>query len=110
MVMSGRSYERLSFADKTCATRRWTAAPSKMCDFSGATLRGASIRGTTFAFCDFRDADLRDADLTDSRFTNVMTHDRDGGRTDVTGARFEGATLRRVTVEEVIGWPQDPSS
>ncbi|MFD7755654.1 hypothetical protein [Streptomyces sp. NPDC059757] len=27
------------------------------------------------------------------------------GLTDVTGARFEGATLRNVRAEGVIGWP-----
>lgn len=78
-----------------------------MCDFSGANLRGASLRGaSSFAFCNMRDADLRDTDLTDATFGTVLTHDPTGGRTDVTGARFDGANLRRVAFENVIGWPR----
>ncbi|MBY8874194.1 pentapeptide repeat-containing protein [Micromonospora sp. PLK6-60] len=79
----------------------------KMCDFRGADFRGASLRGASFAGCDLRDADLRDTDLSYARFGHVMTHDPEYGRTDVTGARWEGADLRGVTAERVIGWPDD---
>ncbi|GAB7037737.1 MULTISPECIES: pentapeptide repeat-containing protein [Catenuloplanes] len=75
------------------------------CDFRGADLRGASLRGAGFAGCDLRDGDLRDTDLSYARFGYVRTHDPQYGRTDVTGAHWEGATLRGVTAERVIGWP-----
>lgn len=78
-----------------------------MCDFRGADLRGASLPGCSFLGCDLREADLRDADLTDAEFTYVMTHDPDYGRTDVTGAQWQGARLKRVRTDRVLGWPSD---
>lgn len=78
-----------------------------MCDFRGADLRGASLRGASFAGCDLRDADLRDTDLSYASFSDVRTHDPEYGRTDVSGARWDGANLRGVRTERVIGWPDD---
>jgi uncharacterized protein YjbI with pentapeptide repeats len=80
----------------------------KLCDFRGANLRGASLRGTRFSGCDLRDADLRDADLSYASFSAVNTHDPEYGRTDVTGALWQGATLRGVTTDRVVGWPENP--
>jgi len=77
----------------------------KFCDFSGADLRGASLREVILAGCDLRGADLRDTDLTDARFGSVNTGVPPLGLTYVTGARFEGASLRNVQAEGVIGWP-----
>lgn len=37
----------------------------------------------------------------------MRTHDPAYGLTDVTGARWEGARLTGVTVEQVIGWPDE---
>jgi uncharacterized protein YjbI with pentapeptide repeats len=74
------------------------------CDLTGADLRGASLRSSTFTGCDLRRADLRDCDLTEAEIT--FQHTGDGsGRTDVTGARFDGANLTDVSAERVIGWP-----
>lgn len=97
-------HERESFAGKNLRQATLDGHRYKMCDFSGADLRGASLRGASFSFCDLRGADLRGADLTDATFGRVLTHDPAGGRSDVTGARFEDATVRR-TFEAVIGWP-----
>ncbi|WP_411081513.1 pentapeptide repeat-containing protein [Streptomyces sp. cmx-18-6] len=80
----------------------------KFCDLSGADLRGASLRGAVLAGCDLRDADLRDADLTDAILSSVNTGIPSLGPTDVTGARFEGASLRNVQAEDVTGWPPGP--
>lgn len=79
----------------------------KMCDLSGADLRGASLRGASFAFCDLRGADLRDADLSHATFGRVLTHDPEGGRTDVSGARFDGAKMGGITVDGASGWPTE---
>jgi uncharacterized protein YjbI with pentapeptide repeats len=79
----------------------------KMCDFRGANLQGASLRGVCFAGCDLSEVDFRWADLRDARFTFVLTHDPDYGRTDVTGARWEGARLEGATFERVIGWVEE---
>lgn len=77
----------------------------KFCDFSDADLRGASLREVSLAGCDLRGADLRDTDLTDARLGSVNTGMLPLGLTNVTGARFEGASLRNVQAEGVIGWP-----
>lgn len=77
----------------------------KFCDFSDADLRGASLREVSLAGCDLRGADLRDTDLTDARLGSVNTGVPPLGLTYVTGARFEGASLRNVHAEGVIGWP-----
>jgi uncharacterized protein YjbI with pentapeptide repeats len=53
----------------------------------------------------FAGADLRGADLTDAEFTYVSTHSADYGRTDVSGAEWQNACLKRVTTDRVIGWP-----
>lgn len=98
-------HERESFAGQDLRQATLDGHHFKMCDFSGADLRGSSFRGASFDFCDLRGADLRDADLTDAAFGRVLTHDPSGGRTDVTGARFEGATLRRTAFDAVVGWP-----
>lgn len=50
-------------------------------------------------------ADLRETDLTGAGFGSVNTGIPPFGLIDVTGARFEGAALRRVQTEDVIGWP-----
>ena len=104
--MQGRVWhERESFAGRDLRQATLDGHHYKMCDFSGANLRGASLRGTSFSFCDLRRADLRGADLTDATFGRVLTHDPSGGRTDVTGACFEGAILRRTAFDAVLGWP-----
>ncbi|TYC10105.1 pentapeptide repeat-containing protein [Micromonospora sp. MP36] len=96
---------RQSFAGRDLRHRTLDGHSFKLCDFRGANLRGASLRGASFAGCDLRDADLRDTDLSYARFSYVMTHDPEYGRTDVTGARWNGADLRGVAAERVIGWP-----
>ncbi|MET9472444.1 pentapeptide repeat-containing protein [Streptomyces sp. NPDC002922] len=75
----------------------------KLCDLSGADLRGASLRGISLAGCDLRGADLRDTDLAEARLGSVNTGIPPFGLTDVTGARFEGASLRNVQADGVIG-------
>jgi uncharacterized protein YjbI with pentapeptide repeats len=77
----------------------------KFCDLSGADLRGASLREVSLAGCDLRGADLRDTDLTGARLGSVNTGIPPLGLTDVTAARFEGASLHNVQAEGVIGWP-----
>jgi uncharacterized protein YjbI with pentapeptide repeats len=74
------------------------------CDLSGANLRGASLRGVSLSGCDLRGADLRDTDLTGARLATVNTGRPPHGLTDATGARFEGAVLRDIQVDSVIGW------
>lgn len=74
----------------------------KLCDFRGANLRGASLRGVRFSGCDLRDADLRDTDLSYAMFSSVRTHDPEYGRTDVTGAHWEGANLRTAVLRSLI--------
>ncbi|MGL5928753.1 MAG: pentapeptide repeat-containing protein [Dermatophilaceae bacterium] len=106
MAIHGYS-ERASFAGADLRQRTFDGRSFKMCDFRGADLRGASLRGCHFAGCDLRDADLRWADLTEAEFTYVMTHSPDHGRTDVSGVRWEGARLERVTTDRVIGWPSN---
>ncbi|GGM97344.1 hypothetical protein GCM10011578_017590 [Streptomyces fuscichromogenes] len=76
----------------------------RFCDLSGADLRGASLRGAHFAGCDLRGADLRGADLTDAGLGRVNTGRPPYGLTDITGARLEGAILRDVRHDDVIGW------
>ncbi|MBC9000380.1 Pentapeptide repeat-containing protein [Micromonospora aurantiaca] len=98
---------RQSFAGRDLRHRTLDGHSFKLCDFRGADLRGASLRGVSFAGCDLRGADLRDTDLFYARFGYVRTHDPEYGRTDVTGARWDGADLRGVTAERVIGWPND---
>ncbi|MCX4659136.1 pentapeptide repeat-containing protein [Streptomyces uncialis] len=55
--------------------------------------------------CDLRGADLRNTDLTDARFGSVNTGVPPLGLTNVTGARFEGASMPNVQAGGVIGWP-----
>ncbi|TYB95492.1 pentapeptide repeat-containing protein [Micromonospora sp. WP24] len=98
---------RQSFVGRDLRHRTLDGHYFKLCDFRGADLRGASLRGTRFAGCDLRDADLRDTDLSYAQFSYVMTHDPTYGRTDVTGVRWDGAHLRGLTAERVIGWPYD---
>ncbi|MER5606452.1 pentapeptide repeat-containing protein [Micromonospora tulbaghiae] len=100
---------RKSFAGGDLRHRTLDGHSFKLCDFRGVDLRGASLRGVSFAGCDLRDADLRDTDLSYARFSYVLTHDPEYGRTDVTGARWNGADLRGVTAERVIGWPHSLS-
>jgi uncharacterized protein YjbI with pentapeptide repeats len=75
----------------------------KFCDLRSARLRGASLRFARFAGCDLRGADLRDCDLTGAHFGFVMTG-AETGRTDLTSARTEGATLDGAVFEQVTGW------
>src|SRR3954462_15503500 len=70
----------------------------QLCDLRGANLRSASLRSASFIGCDLREADLRDCDLTEAELSFQHTGD-DSGRTDVTGARLDGADLTDVTVE-----------
>jgi uncharacterized protein YjbI with pentapeptide repeats len=79
----------------------------RFCDLSGADLRGASLRGTRLFGCDLRDADLRDADLTEAKFGRVNSGRPPYGLTNVTGARLQGAILRNVHQDNVIGWPSE---
>jgi uncharacterized protein YjbI with pentapeptide repeats len=101
-----RGATRRSFAGLDLRHRTLDGHSFKLCDFSGANLRGASLRGASFAGCDLRDADLRDTDLSYATFGIVRTHDPAYGLTDVTGALWQGAELRGVTAERVIGWPE----
>ncbi|MEU8664550.1 pentapeptide repeat-containing protein [Actinoplanes philippinensis] len=66
-------------------------------------ISGVAAAGTSGA--DLREADLRDTDLSYAGFGPVRTHDPSFGRIDVTGALWQGAVLRGVTAEDVIGWP-----
>ncbi|MFG2030314.1 pentapeptide repeat-containing protein [Streptomyces sp. NPDC048825] len=75
----------------------------KFCDLSGADLRGASLREVSLAGCDLRGADLRDTDLTGARIGSVNTGMPPLGLTDVTGARFEGASLRTAGERGEVG-------
>ncbi|BCY08484.1 hypothetical protein L3i22_035720 [Actinoplanes sp. L3-i22] len=97
-----------SFAGLDLRHRSFEQHFFKLCDFRGADLRGASLRGARFAGCDLRNADLRDTDLSYAEFSSVRTHDPSYGRTDVTGALWQGANLRGVDAEDVIGWPDQP--
>ncbi|MCT9008052.1 pentapeptide repeat-containing protein [Streptomyces sp. NPDC054766] len=74
------------------------------CDLSRADLRGASLRGASLSGCDLRDADLRGADLTYATFGQVNTGRPPHGLTNITGARLDGAILRNVQHDDVIGW------
>ncbi|MFI5841430.1 pentapeptide repeat-containing protein [Catenuloplanes sp. NPDC051500] len=103
--MAANFADRRSYAGHDLRHQTLDGYHFKFCDFRGANLRGASLRGVSFAGCDLRDADLRDTDLSYARFGDVRTHDPEYGRTDVTGARWEGATLRGVIAGRVIGWP-----
>ncbi|WP_410812195.1 pentapeptide repeat-containing protein [Micromonospora sp. 067-2] len=94
-----------SFAGRDLRHRTLDRYLFKLCDFRGLDLRGDSLRGVSFAGCDLRDADLRDTDLSYARFSYVVTHDPEYGRTD-TEARWNGADLRGVIAERVIGWPR----
>ena len=62
---------------------------------------------TSPAATSLRNADFRWADLTDAEFGYVMTHDPNYGLTDVTGANWQGACLKRVKMDRVIGWFKD---
>ncbi|MFI8802751.1 pentapeptide repeat-containing protein [Micromonospora chalcea] len=95
---------RQSFAGRDLRHRTLDRHSFKLCDFRGADLRGASLRGASFAGCD-----LRDTDLSYARFSHALTHDPEYGHTDVTRARWNGANLRGVTAERVIGWTHDRS-
>jgi uncharacterized protein YjbI with pentapeptide repeats len=75
-----------------------------LCDLREANLQSASLRSVRFTGCDLRAADLRDCDLTEAELTYSASGDQ-GGRTDITGARLDGADLTDVTAERVIGWP-----
>ncbi|MFW5469770.1 pentapeptide repeat-containing protein [Knoellia sp. CPCC 206435] len=99
--------ERESFARADLRQVTFDGQSFKLCNFRGADLRGASLRGCRFSGCDLRGADLRGADLTDAVFTYVATHTADYGRTDVSGAQWQDACLKRVTTDRVIGWPAD---
>ena len=77
----------------------------RWCDLRGVNLRGASLRGAMFAGCDLVDADLRDVDLTGARIGRVLTGAPPHGLTDATGVRIDGAVLRQVRFDEVVGWP-----
>ncbi len=98
-------FTRCSFAGADLRQATLDRCWFKMCDLSGADLRGASLRGVRFVGCDLRGADLRDTDLTDAKLGRVNTGTPRHGLTDVTGARFDGATLREVRAEDVVGWP-----
>ncbi len=93
--------EKRSFAGQDLRHRTFDGQFFKLCDFRGANFRSASLRTTRVV----DNADLRDTDLTDAVFSRVLTHDTAYGRTDVTGALWQGATLTRVTADQVIGWP-----
>ena len=76
------------------------------CDLRGADLSGASLRGASFSGCYLRGADLSNTDLSWARFGYLNTGTA-AGLTDVTGAIFDGAVVRRTEVRRVIGWPED---
>lgn len=76
------------------------------CDLRGADLSGASLRGTSFSGCYLRGANLSNADLSWASFGYVNTG-TPAGLTDVTGANFTGAIVRKIEAQRVIGWPDD---
>jgi uncharacterized protein YjbI with pentapeptide repeats len=76
------------------------------CDLRGADLRNASLRRASFSGCYLRGADLGNADLSWARFGYVNTGTA-AGLTDVTGANFDGAVVRKIEARRVIGWPED---
>lgn len=98
-------FTRCSFAGADLRHATLDGSWFTFCDLGGADLRGASLRGVSLAGCDLRGADLRDADLTDAALGSVNTGIPSYGLTDITGARFEGASLRDVRAEDVYGWP-----
>ena len=97
-------FRRCSFRGADLRQATLDGCSFQLCDLRGADLRGASLRSVAFTGCDLREADLRDCDLTGAELSFQHTGD-DGGRTDVSGARFDGANLTDVSVERVIGWP-----
>ncbi|MFF3411588.1 pentapeptide repeat-containing protein [Streptomyces sp. NPDC002742] len=97
-------FTRCSFAGADLRHADLDGCSFMFCDLSRADLRGASLRGAHLSGCDLRDADLRGVDLTDATFGRVNTGQPSRGLTDVTGARLDGAILRDVHQDDVIGW------
>jgi uncharacterized protein YjbI with pentapeptide repeats len=77
----------------------------KLCDLREVNLSGASMRGVIMAGCDLTGADLRAVDLTGARFGRVLTGAPPHGLTNATNMRLEGAVLRDLQLDQVIGWP-----
>lgn len=77
----------------------------KLCDLREADLSGASLRGVSLAGCDLTGADLRGADLTGARLGRVLTGAPPYGLTDATAVELDGAVLRDLQLDQVIGWP-----
>ncbi|MFD4976997.1 pentapeptide repeat-containing protein [Streptomyces sp. NPDC058424] len=100
-------FTRCSFAGADLRQATLDGCSFTFCDLGGADLRGASLRGVSLSGCDLRDADLRDADLTEATFGSVNSGRPPHGLTNVTGIRLEGAILRDVQLDDVIGWPAE---
>jgi uncharacterized protein YjbI with pentapeptide repeats len=97
-------FERCSFRRVDLRHATLDGCSFKLCDLRSADLGGASLRGAHFAGCDLRDVNFSDCDLTMAAFGLVMTGSAPHGLTDATGAKFDGAVLRDLRVERVIGW------
>ncbi|MET8957809.1 pentapeptide repeat-containing protein [Streptomyces sp. NPDC004393] len=97
-------FTRCSFVGADLRHASLDGCSFKFCDLSRADLRGASLRGAHLSGCDLRNADLRGADLTDAEFGRVNTGRPPYGLTNITGARLNGAILRNVQHDGVIGW------
>jgi uncharacterized protein YjbI with pentapeptide repeats len=104
---SGFRFTRCSFTGVDLRQATLDDCWFKFCDLNSADLRGASLRGARLAGCDLRCADLRCADLTDAKFGRVNTGRPPHGLTDVSGIRVNGAILRNVQLDDVIGWPSE---
>jgi uncharacterized protein YjbI with pentapeptide repeats len=103
-------FTRCSFAGVDLRQATLDSCSFRLCDLRGADLRGASLRGAVLSGCDLRDADLRNADLTDAKFGGVNSGRPPLGLTNVTGIRIQGAILRNVQLDDVIGWPPEAST
>jgi uncharacterized protein YjbI with pentapeptide repeats len=98
-------FDRCDFSETDLRLASFDRCFFRFCSFVRADLVGASIRDARFAGCDFTDADLTNCDLTGSTFGFVNTGTPDG-LTVMTGAILEGAILKAVVTERVVGWHQ----
>jgi uncharacterized protein YjbI with pentapeptide repeats len=97
-------FERCSFRRTDFRHATLDGCGFKLCDLRYADLGGASLRGAHFAGCDLRETNFSDTDLTLAEFGFVRTGSAPYGLTDLSGAKFDGAVLRDLRVEQVIGW------
>jgi uncharacterized protein YjbI with pentapeptide repeats len=99
------SFTRCSFRGADLRHATLDGCHFKLCDLREVKLSGASMRGVIMAGCDLTGADLRAVDLTGARFGRVLTGAPPHGLTNATNVRLEGAVLRDLQLDQVIGWP-----